>query len=137
MQPIGGAALRTDGDDLALISWGRMANRCVAAAEQLAADGVDASVLDLRWLSPLDDEAIAEVTRRTSRVLIVHEANVTGGFGGEIAARIADRHFDYLDAPVRRLGSPDVRYPSAPILQDALLPDVADIVAAARELVTL
>jgi 2-oxoisovalerate dehydrogenase E1 component len=137
VQPIGGAALRTGGDDLALISWGRMANRCVEAAGQLADQGIHASVLDLRWLSPLDDEAIAEVTRRTSRVLIVHEANVTGGFGGEIAARIVDRHFDYLDAPVRRLGSPDVRYPSAPILQDALLPGVADIAAAARELVTL
>lgn len=133
VEPIGGARLRRDGEDIALISWGRMLDVASEAAERLAEEGVQASVLDLRWLSPLDDEAIGEVVSRCQRVLIVHEANVTGGFGAEVAARIADRHLFDLDGPVRRVGSPDVRYPSAPVLQEALLPGVEDVVSAARE----
>lgn len=132
VEPVGGARLRRDGDDIALISWGRMLDVTSEAAERLSTEGVQASVLDLRWLSPLDDDAIAEVVSRCQRVLIVHEANVTCGFGAEVAARIADRHLFDLDGPVRRLGSPDVRYPSAPVLQDALLPGVEDVLAAAR-----
>lgn len=134
VEGVGGARLLRGGDALAIISWGRMVDAALAAADRLTADGADASVLDLRWLSPLDDESIAEVVSRCSRVLICHEANVTGGFGAEVAARIADVHLYELDAPVRRVGSPDVRFPSAPILQQALLPDADDIIAAAQDL---
>jgi pyruvate/2-oxoglutarate/acetoin dehydrogenase E1 component len=133
VEGVGGARLHRGGDDLAIISWGRMLDAVLAAAERLAEEGVQASVLDLRWLSPLDDEAIAEVVTRCHRVLICHEANVTGGFGAEVAARIADDLLYELDGPVRRVGSPDVRYPSAPTLQEALLPGVEDVLAAARE----
>jgi len=133
VQGIGGARLHRGGDDVAIISWGRMLDPVLAAADRLAEEGVQASVLDLRWLSPLDDEAIAEVVCRCHRVVICHEANVTGGFGAEVAARIADGLFDELDAPIKRVGSPDVRYPSAPVLQAVLLPDIDDVLAAARE----
>jgi 2-oxoisovalerate dehydrogenase E1 component len=133
VQGVGGARLHRGGDDLAIISWGRMLDPVLAAADRLAEDGVQASVLDLRWLSPLDNEAIAEAVTRCHRVLICHEANVTGGFGAEVAARIAADLLYELDAAVRRVGSPDVRYPSAPVLQEALLPGVEDVLAAARE----
>ena len=95
-----------------------------------------ATILDLRWLSPLDDQATAEaVVSSGGRALVVHEANVTGGFGAEIAARIGEHLFEELDAPVMRLGTADVRIPSAPVLQEAVIPQVASIVAAARRLV--
>jgi 2-oxoisovalerate dehydrogenase E1 component len=134
---IGGAALHADGEDLAIITWGRMTHRARDAVELLAAEGIDATLLELRWLSPLDDAALADAVRRCGRVLIVHEANLTGGFGAEIAAVIADRHFDHLDAPVRRHASPDVRFPASPVLQDALLPSSGSIVAMARDLIRM
>jgi 2-oxoisovalerate dehydrogenase E1 component len=134
--PVGGARLHREGTDLVIISWGTMVPEALRAADELAGEGIDASVLDLRWLNPLDDETIAQVVRASEgRVLVVHEANVTGGFGAEIAARIQERHFDFLDQPVARLGAPDTRIPSAPALQRALLPNADAIVKAARELV--
>ena len=92
-------------------------------------------MLDLRWLAPLDDAAIAAAVERTGRVLVAHEANVTGGFGAEVAARIGERCSTALDAPVRRLGAPDTRIPPAPGLQAALLPSAEAIARAATELV--
>ena len=97
---------------------GRRRSPAEEAADALAGRGIDATVVDLRWLAPLDDEAIAAAVARTNRVLVAHEANLTGGFGAEIAARIGERHFGDLDAPVRRVGAPDVRIPPAPVLQD-------------------
>jgi 2-oxoisovalerate dehydrogenase E1 component len=128
------ARLRKTGDDVAIVSWGRMANRALEAAAVLAEEGVNAAVLDLRWLSPLDRDAIDEVARLSGRILVVHEANVTGGFGAEVVASIVERSFDYLDAPVARLGTPDVRIPAAPVLQHVLVPGVGNIVSSAREL---
>jgi 2-oxoisovalerate dehydrogenase E1 component len=132
LEPVGGARLRRAGDDLAILTWGRVQHTVLEAAEELAAEGVSVAVLDLRWLAPLDDAAIERVVARANRVLVVHEANVTGGFGAELVARIAARHFDELDAPPARLGAPDVRFPSAPALQGALLPDAHAVAAAAR-----
>ena len=107
--------------------------RALSAADELAASGVDASVLDLRWLNPIDDDAIADLVARTAgRVAVVHEANSTGGFGAEIAARITERHFEQLARPVARLGAPDIRMPAAPSLQGALIPSSESITAAAR-----
>lgn len=134
--PIGGAAFRRRGGALAIISWGPMALVAERAAESLAAEQIEASVLDLRWLAPLDDEAIAEaVDSAGGRVLVVHEANATGGFGAEVAARIGERLFPSLTAPVQRLATPDARIPAAPILQAELIPNRESIVAAARGLV--
>ena len=132
VESVGGARLHRDGDALAIVTWGPMLQRSLAAADQLSARGIEAAVLDLRWLNPIDNGAIADAVRRgNGRVLVVHEANVTGGFGAEIAARISERHFADLVAPVSRVGAPDVRLPSAPALQNAVLPGADAIVAAA------
>jgi 2-oxoisovalerate dehydrogenase E1 component len=107
----------------------------VAAAEAVAADGIDAGVLDLRWLAPLDEDALfAAVAAAGGRVLIVHEANVTGGFGAEVAARIVEKRLYELDAPVLRLGAPDIRMPAGPKLQERLLPTADKIAAQIRAL---
>jgi 2-oxoisovalerate dehydrogenase E1 component len=129
-EPAAGARLRRDGDDIVIITWGTMLAPALDAAEQLRNDGIDAAVLDLRWLQPLDVDQINELVRRCGRAVVAHEANQTGGFGAEIAARIQQDHFDVLQAPVYRVGARDSRLPAAPALQGALLPGVADIVAA-------
>jgi 2-oxoisovalerate dehydrogenase E1 component len=135
--PIGGAAWRRRGGDLAIVSWGATCLKAEAAAEQLAEQGIDATVLDLRWLAPLDEDAIGEaVSTSGGRMLVVHEANRTGGFGAEIAARVGERFFSELRAPVTRLATPDVRIPAAPGLQDALIPQREQIVEQARRLVS-
>ena len=131
---VGGARTRRGGGDVTIVSWGRTALLADQAAERLAADGIEATVLDLRWLSPLDDDAIAGAVQLTGRVLVAHEANLTGGFGAEVSARIGETQFDSLDAPVRRVGTPDVRIPPAPGLQAALLPSVESIMEAAADL---
>jgi 2-oxoisovalerate dehydrogenase E1 component len=106
----------------------------LGAADLLAADGTQTEVLDLRWLRPLDEAAIADaVTAGRGRVIVVHEATATGGFGAEVAARVTERHFAALAAPVLRVCTPDVRIPSAPALQQALLPTASSIAQAAKE----
>ena len=135
IESVGGARLRRPGSDALIVSWGRMVNEAEAAAAELAATGIDAAVLDVRWLSPLDDSALIDLSRKLRRVLVVHEANLTGGFGAEVAARVAEQAFGELVAPVMRLGAPDVRMPAAPALQDALLPSRSTIGDAVRRLV--
>jgi 2-oxoisovalerate dehydrogenase E1 component len=113
-----------------------MLHTVLESAEILRSEGINVSVLDLRWVNPIDDEAIGQiVTDAGGRVMIVHEANVTGGFGGEIAARISERHFADLVVPIIRLGTQDTRIPAAPSLQAAVIPGVASITDAARKLV--
>ena len=132
---IGPAAFRRDGDDLTVISYGLMAHESLAAAEELAAEGIEATVLDLRTLAPLDRAAILEAARRSGKVLIVHEDTLTGGIGGEVAAIIAEHAFDDLDAPIRRLASPDI--PAMPYnqgLEEYCLPSRESIREAMREL---
>ncbi len=130
--PIGTARPVREGGDLAIIAWGAMALEAADAAERLAKEGIEAAVLDLRWLCPLDERAIADTVRKAKgRVLVAHEANRTGGVGAEIAARIAESH---PGAVIRRLGAPDTRIPAAPVLQAALLPKADAIVSAARAL---
>ena len=130
--PMGKAKLLREGGDLAIIAWGTAVPEALEAADQLSAAGIKVALLDLRWLSPLDEAAIAAVVARCQgRALIVHEANRTGGVGAEIAARIAE---SYRGATVRRLGTPDSRIPASPLLQAALLPKAPAILAAAKEL---
>lgn len=132
VEAIGGARVRREGRDLAIVTWGTALVEALGAADRLATDGIEAAVLDLRWLAPLDEAALFEAAARCGgRVLIVHEANRTGGVGAEIAARIAEH---LPGAMIRRLGAPDVRIPAAPVLQAALLPRAAAILAAARDL---
>jgi 2-oxoisovalerate dehydrogenase E1 component len=126
---IGGATLRRKGRDAAIVCWGTAVGHALAAADALAASGREVAVLDLRWLSPIDDAAIDAVTAACGgRVVVAHEANLTGGMGAEIVARLMERHGARLG--VRRVGTPDSRIPASPVLQQALLPNRDRIVAA-------
>ncbi len=121
-------------DDVTVITYGATLHAALAAAARLEEEGVGLQVVDLRTLIPLDEETMLESVRRTGKALIVHEATLTSGFGGELAARIAEKAFEYLDGPVRRLAFPDHPVPFNKALEAAALPDEAKIVAAVREL---
>jgi len=133
--PIGKAAVRREGRDLSIITFGAMMHTALDAADRLAAEGVEAEVVDLRSLAPLDREAILTSVSKTSRALLLHEATLTGGIGGELAAIIAEDAFEYLDAPITRVASADTPVPYSPPLEAAFLPNVEKVVAAAKELV--
>ena len=134
--PLGEASVKREGRDLTIITWSNMVHRALEAAERLAADGIEAEVVDPRTLVPLDVEALLASVRKTGRVLIVHEAVERGGYGAEIAARIASSDaFDYLDAPIARRGGVACPIPYNPTLEKAAVPQVEDIVEEARRLV--
>ena len=133
--PIGEAVIRREGRNLSLISYGLSVHHCLEAAETLSAEGISCEVVDLRTVSPLDTRTFLESVRKTGRACIVHEDNLTGGVGAEVAAIIAKEAFEFLDAPVQRVAAPDVpSFPYSPTLEDALLPGPPDIVRAGREL---
>ncbi|HEY0874750.1 MAG TPA: thiamine pyrophosphate-dependent enzyme [Vicinamibacterales bacterium] len=131
---IGRAALRRAGSDIAFISYGAYVHVAMRVAEKLAADGIEAAVLDLRTLAPLDRDAVLRVARHCNRVLIVHEDSRTGGIGESVAAIVQEEAFDSLDAPVRIIGALDTPVPYSPPLEDFFLPQEADIERAARNL---
>jgi 2-oxoisovalerate dehydrogenase E1 component beta subunit len=130
--PLGKARVAREGRDISFISYGSMVYHGLGVAEELAAEGLEVEVLDLRSLIPLDEDAILETVRKTGRVVICHEDTKTGGFGGEIAARIAELAFEHLDAPIKRVTSKDTPVPHAPRLEDAFMPMPADIRTALR-----
>ncbi|MDZ4718375.1 MAG: alpha-ketoacid dehydrogenase subunit beta [Roseiflexaceae bacterium] len=132
--PIGQAAIARIGEELSIITYSAMVHEALAAAEQLAAEGHSVEVLDLRSLKPLDNAAILATVRKTGKVLIVHEAQITGGVGGEIAAIIGQHAFEYLDGPITRLAAPDTPVPYSPPLEDAYRPNAGKILVAARAL---
>lgn len=132
--PIGKARLARTGEDLSIISYGAMVWEALAAAERLAADGVEADVLDLRSLKPLDQEAILATARKTGKVLIVHAATGNTGVGAEVAALIGEHAFEWLDAPIARLTGLDTPIPFSPPLEDAYRPDAEKIYAQAKAL---
>jgi 2-oxoisovalerate dehydrogenase E1 component beta subunit len=133
--PLGKADVKRPGTDLSIITFGAMVHTALDAATALAADGVDAEVLDLRSLAPLDREAILTSVAKTNKVILLYEARRTGGIGGELAAIIAEEAFEYLDGPIVRVASADAPVPYAPPLEAAFLPSVDKVVAAARRLV--
>jgi pyruvate dehydrogenase E1 component beta subunit len=130
--PLGQAAVKREGKDVSLLCYGAGFYLCMEAVETLATEGIDAEVVDLRTLKPLDMETVAASIRKTHRAVVVHEACRSGGFGAEMAARIQDELFDELDAPVKRVGAKDVPIPFAPPLEDFVLPGVSDVLAAAH-----
>ncbi len=133
--PIGKARVAREGTDLSIITYAATVWKSLDAADELQrTDGLSVEVIDLRTLSPLDDDAIHETTRKTNRVMIVHEDTRTGGIAGEITARINERSFAWLDAPVMRVTAHDVPLPYAAQLEDFVLPQTDDIVRAARAL---
>jgi pyruvate dehydrogenase E1 component beta subunit len=133
--PLATAAVKREGQDLTIVAYSIMVPRALEAAEQLAVEGIEVEVVDPRTLKPLDTETLVRSVSKTGRVLIAHEAPVTGGVGAELAAVIADSEaFDYLDAPIRRLAGRNVPIPYNRTLEAAAVPQVEDIVAAARAL---
>lgn len=134
MIPFGKAKLVREGTTLTIVTYGSLVIRSVQAAKTLEQEGIQAEILDLRSLNPCDWELIAASVKKTNRVLVLHEDNLSWGFGAEIAARIADELFEFLDAPIRRLAGRDVYIPYHPQQEDFVLPQPADIVRVAREL---
>ena len=134
MIPFGKAKLVREGTTLTIVTYGSLVIRAEQAAKTLQQDGIEAEILDLRSLDPYDWELISASVKKTNRVLVLHEDNISWGYGAEIAARIADECFEFLDAPIRRLAGKDVFIPYHPVHEDAVLPQPADIVKAARDL---
>ncbi|AOT73183.1 pyruvate dehydrogenase [Geosporobacter ferrireducens] len=133
--PLGKAEVKKEGSDLTVITYGRMVPTCLEVAEDLEKDGIQVEVVDPRTLLPLDKETLIQSVKKTGRLLVVHEAVQTGGFGGEIAAVIADSEaFFYLDAPIKRLGGLDVPIPYCPELEKNVVPTYETIKRAIFEL---
>jgi 2-oxoisovalerate dehydrogenase E1 component subunit beta len=132
---IGPAAVRREGSHLSCFAWGLMTHYCLEAASQLEAEGVSVEVVDLRTLAPLDRETILASVRKTGKAMVVHEDNLTGGFGAEVAAIISEHAFDDLDGPVTRVAAPDI--PAMPFntpQEDFFMPSPAKIAEAMRRL---
>ncbi len=132
--PIGKAAILREGSDVTIISWSWMVHKSLSAANSLAKEGISAEVIDLRSLVPFDRETLISSARKTKRIVIVHEAVRTSGFGAEIAATLAEEAFDYLDAPIKRVTAPDTPVPFAPSLEEAFLPNEDKIISAVKSL---
>jgi 2-oxoisovalerate dehydrogenase E1 component beta subunit len=132
--PLGKARVARAGRDLSVITYGAMLHVALEAAGRLEADGIDLEVLDLRTIKPLDQEAVLATVQKTNRVLVLTEEQLTGSVAGEVAARIAEHGFEWLDGPVHRLCCPDTPVPFSPTLEEAYLPNVDKLVARVREL---
>ena len=132
--PFGEARTHREGDDISLITWGAMVYTADEAAQKLQEDGVSVEIVDLRTLAPWDKDAVLSSVEKTSKALVLHEDTLTGGFGAEIAATIAEEAFESLDAPVRRIAAPDTPVPFSPPLEKAFIPQVEDVVAGLKEL---
>jgi 2-oxoisovalerate dehydrogenase E1 component beta subunit len=132
--PLGRAKVKRAGSDVTVVTYGVGVHLALEAAGRVDPDGISAEVLDLRTLAPLDREAIGRSVAKTNKVLIVHEDNKTGGIGAEIAAMLAEEHFEQLDGPILRVAAADTPIPYAPSLEEAVIPNVDDVEAALRRL---
>jgi len=128
--PLGKAIVRRPGKDVTLITYSRMTYECMEAARELVKKGIQAEVVDLRTLCPLDFDLIAESIKKTRRAVVVHEACRTGGFGSELSARVSEELFDHLDGPVVRVAAKDVPMPFSPVMEKFVLPQLSDILEA-------
>lgn len=131
---LGTARVHREGSDVTIVTYGNMVHESQTAAEELAEDGVEVEILDLRSLVPLDEAAVIESVKKTSRLLVVHEDTRTGGIAGEIAMRVSEKAFEWLDAPMLRVTALDTPVPYSPPLEDYFLPHADDIVKACRYL---
>ena len=134
MVPFGKGSLRRDGTDMVVLTWGALVQRSLLAAQQAEKDGISVAVFDLRTIIPYDWDGIAELVRRTSKVIVAHEDTLTCGFGAEIAARIGEELFEYLDAPVKRVAALDCPVAYCPDLEEKILPQSSDVLAAIKTL---
>src|SRR5262249_40604367 len=134
--PLGSVAVRRQGSDITILANMLMVHYALAAAEELDREGIRSEVIDVRCLVPLDLETLVDSAKRTSRVLIVEEDNLTGGWGAEVAARLTEATFYHLDKPIARVAAPDSPIPCSPVLEKAYVPGVEEIVGAARLLLS-
>jgi 2-oxoisovalerate dehydrogenase E1 component len=134
MVPFGKAAVTREGSDIVVLTWGALVQRSLLAAQQAERLGISVAVVDLRSIIPYDWETIAAYTKKTSRVVVAHEDQLTCGFGAEIAARISDELFEYLDAPVKRVAALDCPVAYAPVLEEVILPGASDVLKAIKAL---
>ena len=133
--PVGKADVKRSGTDITVVTYGLMLHYCLEAADTLSQEGTSVEVVDLRTLKPLDRDAILDSVKKTGKVLIVHEDNITGGVGAEVSALLAEEAFEYLDGPITRLCGPDIpTMPFAPTLEDAYMPNADKIAVALRKL---
>ena len=132
--PLGKAKVRREGNDLSIVAYGWMVHTALDAAAQLAAEGIDMEVLDLRTLAPLDREAVLATVRKTNKVIFLHEDTLTGGLGGELAGIVGEHAFEYLDGPMVRIAAPDTPVPFSETLEKAFLPAVDEVIEQARNL---
>ena len=132
--PLGKAQVKREGTDVTIVTWSRMVLESLEAAESLEKEGISAEVVDLRTLKPLDVESIISSVKKTGRAVVVHEAVKMGGFGGEIAAIIMEKAFDYLDAPVKRIAGLDTNIPYARHLESTVIPNKEWIIEGVRQL---
>jgi 2-oxoisovalerate dehydrogenase E1 component beta subunit len=130
--PIGKARVHREGRDLSVITYGAMVYVAAEAAEILAAEGAEMEIIDLRTLLPMDEETVLASIKKTSKAIVLHEATLTGGIGGEISARITEKAFEWLDGPVLRLAAPDTPVPHSPPLEDAFLPNAEKLLEKSR-----
>jgi 2-oxoisovalerate dehydrogenase E1 component beta subunit len=130
--PIGKAAVVRTGADLSIITYGAMVYVALEAAETLQQEGISVEIVDLRTLLPLDEDTVLASVRKTSKALLLHEDTLTGGLGGEIAARISEKVFEYLDGPIVRVAAPDTPVPYSPPLEEAFLPNAVKVAERAR-----
>ncbi len=131
--PIGRAAVKRKGDHVTILTYGSGFYTSMAAAEELKTMGIEAEVIDLRTLKPLDFETVSDSIKKTNRAVVVHEACLSGGFGAEITAKVSSDLFDYLDAPILRVAAKDVPIPFSPQLESFVLPKVEDVIKAIRQ----
>lgn len=132
--PMGKAEVKREGKDVTVVTYSLMVHRCLTAAEKLYREGIEAEVIDLRTLSPLDIETILDSVKKTNKMAIVHQACLRGGLGAEIGIRVTEAAFDYLDAPIKRIGSLDVPVPFSPPLEDFVVPTEEKIVEEIRKM---
>ncbi len=133
VSPIGGSKVRRVGDDLTVVTWGSITERVLDAADILGSEGIELTVIEALWLNPFDTQGVIDSVADTGRLLVVHEANLTGGFGAEVLSRVAESGARF-EAPPKRLGVEDLRIPAAPSLAGNLAPSIESIVRAARTL---
>jgi pyruvate dehydrogenase E1 component beta subunit len=132
--PLGKAEVRREGEDITMVSYSWMMHRAMAAAEQLGTEGIQCEVVDLRTIKPYDMDTVLSSVRKTGRLLVIHEAVRTGGFGAQVAADAAEHAFAFLKAPIKRVAAPDVPVPFSPCLEEFYTPSVEDIMISAKEL---
>jgi pyruvate dehydrogenase E1 component beta subunit len=132
--PLSEADIKREGDNVTIVSWSYMVHVALKAAERLAAEGIEAEVIDVRTLKPIDEKTILDSVEKTGKVVIVQEACRTTGFGAEVAAIVADKAFDYLDGPVKRVTAPDTPVPFSPVLEKFFMPSDEDVIQAVKEI---